>query len=247
MLIRSALTLGLACLVASIGVSAAAHSPYFSEPLDCSGAAGTELRFLFGDGIILPDPMAIAVLDLDGHILAFQDVGRGSFPVPRGECAIADPFNGVVLHYSPGEYEQAGARLIGDGYDIRDNRWAFEPGVGHEGFGFRTTPLSEIPLVTRLSAEFRYGWPQALAIALFIFCGILILWALIGAAHGLKLHWRVLVIASGGIVLFPTAFIGLLVIAFTQPSGLMLSSSIGLALIGFLLVRKALRARQTPV
>ena len=224
-----------------LSAPALAHSPYTSDPLTCPAPEGEEYRLLFGDGLFGPDPVALAALDAEGRLLAFQDVDVTVYPVAlRGTCVFVDPWNGTVWQRNADD-DGPGVLILGGGEQARDNRWMFEPGVGHDGFGFEAASLATVPVVHRLRGELVYRWRAVVAHAALIFAALTLLWVTLALPR--RQHWglRIFLAVAGGLGAVVLMLPLVVAQAMVPLSGLLTGGAAGVALAALWLLQAALR------
>jgi len=145
---RAALVLGCIWTSALTG-PASAHRPYFTkvEKIRLPNGEMGEARLLNGDGIIVPDPVRVIILDAAGHLLARSDKSLSIVLTCRGEglCLIFDFSEGQVLDLVPSGFRQ-GPLVPGLGDHERNGLWGLEDGSESWGLKYRDPSFGEMVL-----------------------------------------------------------------------------------------------------
>ncbi|TLP69316.1 hypothetical protein FEE96_03255 [Parasedimentitalea maritima] len=98
------------------------------------------------------DPVSVVALNTEGHLLAIQPVGIGSFPLQGSKCLVADPKSDALWRPETEDFFDGG-QIFGETENVRAARWGYEPGVVHKSFGFEQSPLDEVPFVRLVVTE----------------------------------------------------------------------------------------------
>lgn len=162
-------------------VSAAAHSPYYTqtERLSWGGDRGAEIKLLHGDGIFFADPIRAVVVDTNGKLLAasplsitlfiFCDRSNG-----RSDCIAYDELRQLI--YTPNRSSMQTTQLL----EI-DGKPQEYPEFQMEDYGFDTRNASFFEII-KFEALSVFRWPL---LTVFAIAWWLIVWALIT-----PLFWR---------------------------------------------------------
>lgn len=116
MIVRLVLSLVLLIFVVVTPGTIRAHSPYFSENTEAfDGPDGTklDLRLLYGDGIIIADPVRAVIIDSHGQLRAVSPLSHAmqihcSLRSGRRECLAYDELSGMVHESDPKTWRLGG-------------------------------------------------------------------------------------------------------------------------------------------
>lgn len=141
---------------------ASAHAPYLDQRWACTLEGGFRVTFLYGDGIIGPDPRALVVLGAQGRLWAYEDVSHMTFPYESERCSVLDVERGQVITPHPPSFKE-GPVIVGTTPEVREARWAFEPPRG-TAWGM-TRNDGQAGALRRIWVQFRYLPVVSLVIA----------------------------------------------------------------------------------
>ena len=142
---------------------ATAHSPYIDQRWSCGLDGGFRVTFLYGDGIIGPDPRALIVLDAQGLLWAYENVSYQTVPFEADGCSVLDVETGEVVTPHPPSFAK-GARIVGDAPEVREARWAFEP-PSHHAWGMMRRDEGRRSTLSLIWVQLRYQPAVALILA----------------------------------------------------------------------------------
>lgn len=162
-------------------VSAAAHSPYYTqtERLSWAGDSGVEIKLLHGDGIFFADPIRAVVVDKNGKLLAASPLSITLFIFcsrsnGRSDCIAYDELRQLI--YTPNRSSTQTTQLL----EI-DGKPQEYPEYQMEGYGFDTRHASFFEII-KFEALSVFRWPL---LTVFAIAWWLIVWALVT-----PLFWR---------------------------------------------------------
>lgn len=138
----------LAILAAAIVFSgpASAHRPYFTQVeriLLPNGEVG-EVRLLYGDGIMGPDPVRVILIDREGRLRARSEKALSMALSCRldGRCTIFHFTHDRILEPDPATF-RSGPLVPGLSSEDRNGLWDIEDGYEHWGFVAREPTATE--------------------------------------------------------------------------------------------------------